>query len=114
MGRVKHWKSKGWTTLSGKLQVHVPIWEMLLHEMEKPGRDVRLDLVVKHVNVQGNEMANGLVMEGMCCNPLWSKQVALDSSHSESTVGLKARVGNRIRGHQNAVGVPTFGAHGHR
>ena len=23
-GRAQHWKSKGWTTTSGKLQVHVP------------------------------------------------------------------------------------------
>ena len=29
-GRAQHWKSKGWTTTSRKLQVHVPVWEMLL------------------------------------------------------------------------------------
>ena len=40
-GRAQHWKSKGWTTTSSKLQVHLPVREMLLHEMEKPGREVR-------------------------------------------------------------------------
>ena len=33
-GRAQHWKSKGWTTTSGKLQVHVPVWEMLLQEAQ--------------------------------------------------------------------------------
>ena len=65
-GRAQHWKSKGWTTTSGKLQVHVPVWELLLQEMATPGREVRWEHVPAHVNVQGNEMANGLAMEGMC------------------------------------------------
>ena len=88
-GRAQNWKSKGWTTSSGKLQVHVPVWEMLLHEMEKPGRDVRWEHVPAHVNVQGNEVANGLAMEGMCSSPLWSKQVLQDSS-----VGLRGGAGS--------------------
>ena len=93
-GRAQHWKSKGWTTTSGNLQVHVPVWEMLLHEMEKPGRDVRWEHVPAHVNVQGNEVANGLAMEGMCSGPLWSKQVQQDSSDSESIVGLRGGSGS--------------------
>ena len=44
-GRAQHWKSKGWTTTTGKLQVHVPVWEMLLQEMAKPGRAVRWEHV---------------------------------------------------------------------
>ena len=40
-GRAQHRKSKGWTTTSGKLQVHVPVREMLLQEMATPGREVR-------------------------------------------------------------------------
>ena len=55
-GTAQHWKSKGWTTTSGKLQVHVPVWEMLLREMAKPGREVRWEHVLAHVNVQGNEV----------------------------------------------------------
>ena len=81
--RAQHWKSKGWTTSFGKLQVHVPVWEMLLHETEKPGRDVKW-----------NEVANGLAMEGMCSGPLWSKQVLQDSSDSESTVVLRGGSGS--------------------
>ena len=81
--------SKGWTTTSGKLQVHVPVWEMVLHEMEKPGREVRWEHVLPHINVQGNEVANGLAMEGMCSSLPWSKQVQQNSSSSESTVGLR-------------------------
>ena len=57
-------------TTSGKLQLHVPVWEMLLQEMAKPGREVRWEHVPAHVNVQGNEVANGLAMEGMCSSPL--------------------------------------------
>ena len=87
-GRAQHWKSKGWTTTSGKLQVHVPVWEMLLQEMATPGREVRWEHVPAHVNVQGNEVANGLAMEGMCSSPLWSQHVAPHSSSgSESTEG---------------------------
>ena len=78
-GRAQHWKSKGWTTTSGKLQVHVPVWEMLLREMAKPGREVRWEHVPAHVNMQGNEVANGLAMEGMCSSPLWSQHVAQQS-----------------------------------
>ena len=73
--RARHWKSKEWTTTSGRLQVHVPVWEMLLLEMAKRGREVRWERVPAHVNVQGNDVANGLAMEGMCSSPLWSKQV---------------------------------------
>ena len=89
-GRAQHWRSKVWTTTSGKLQVHVPVWEMLLQEMAKPGREVRWEHFPAHVNVQGNEVANGLAMEGMCSSPLWSQHVTQQSSSgSESTVGLR-------------------------
>ena len=71
-GRAQHWKSKGWTTTCGKLQVHVPVWEVLLREMATPGREASWEHVPAHVNVQGNEMANGLAMEGMCSSPRWS------------------------------------------
>ena len=94
-GRAQHWRSKGWTTTSGKLQVHVPVWEMLLQEMAKPGKEVRWEHVPTHVNVQGNEVANGLAMEGMCSSPLWSQQVPQQlSSRSESTVGLRGGSGS--------------------
>ena len=94
-GRAQHWKSKGWTTTSGKMHVHVPVWEMLLREMAKPGREVRWEHVPAHVNVQGNEVANGLAMEGMCSSPLWSQHVAQQSSSgSESTVGLRGGSGS--------------------
>ena len=98
-GRAQHWKSKGWTTTSGKLQVHVPVWEILLQEMATPGREVRWEHVPAHVNVQGNEMANGLAMEGMCSSPLWSQHVApKSSSGSESTVGLRGGSGSASEG----------------
>ena len=94
-GRAQHWRSKGWTTTSGKLQVHVPVWEMLLREMAKLGREVRWEHVPAHVNVQGNEVVNGLAMEGMCSSPLWSQHVTQQSSSgSESTVGLRGGSGS--------------------
>ena len=94
-GRAQHWRSKRWTTTSGKLQVHVPVWEMLLQEMAKPGREVRREHVPAHVNVQGNEVVNGLAIEGMCSSPLWSQQVTQQSSSgSESTVGLRGGSGS--------------------
>ena len=95
----QHWKSKGWTTSSGKLQVHVPVWEILLREMATPGREVRWEHVRAHVNVQGNEMANGLAMEGMCSSPLWSQHAApTSSSGSDSTVGLRGGSGSESEG----------------
>ena len=94
-GRAQHWRSKGWTTASGKLQVHVPVWEMLLREMAQPGRELRWEHVPAHVKVQGNEVANGLAMEGMCLSPLWSQHVTQQSSSgSESTVGLRGGSGS--------------------
>ena len=48
----------------------------------------------RHDDVQGNEVTNGLAMEGMCSSPLWSKQVPRDSSDSESTVGLRGGSGS--------------------
>ena len=69
--------------------------EMLLQEMATPGREVRWEHVPAHVNVQGNEVANGLAMEGMCSSPLWSQHVASHSSTgSESTVGLRGGSGS--------------------
>ena len=89
-GRAQHWRSKGWTTTSGKLQVPMSVWEMLLQEIAKPRRKVKWEHVPAHVNVQGNEVANGLAMEGMCSSLLWSQQVTQQSSSgSESTVGLR-------------------------
>ena len=97
-GRAQHWKSKGWTTSSGKLQ-HVPVWEILLWEMATPGPEVRWEHVPAHVNVQGNEMANGLAMEGMCSSPLWSQHAArTSSSGSDSTVGLRGGSGSKSEG----------------
>ena len=68
---------------------------VLLQEMATPGREVRWEHVPAHVNVQGNEVANGLAMEGMCSSPLWSQHVAPHSSSgSESTVGLRGGSGS--------------------
>ena len=53
----------------------MPAWEMLLREIAKPGREVKWEHVPAHVNAQGNEVANGLAMEGMCWSPLWSQHV---------------------------------------
>ena len=76
----------------------MPVWEVLLREMAKPGREVRWEHVPAHVNVQGNEVANGLAMEGMCSSPLWSQHVTQfvkqSSSGSESTVGLRGGSGS--------------------
>ena len=94
-GRAHHWRSKGWATTSGKLQVHVPVWETLLQEMAKPRREVTCEHVLARVNVQGNGVANGLAMEGMCSSPLWTQQVTQQSSSgSESTVGLRGCSGS--------------------
>ena len=94
-GMAQHCKSKGWTTTSGKLQVHVLVLEMVLQEMATPGREVRWEHVPAHVNVQGNEVANGLAMEGMCSSLLWSQHVAQQSSSgSKSTVGLRGGSGS--------------------
>ena len=35
----------------------MPVWEMLLQEVAKPGKEVRWEYVPAHVNVQGNEVA---------------------------------------------------------
>ena len=68
----------------------MPFSEMVLREMAKPGREVRWEHIPAHVNVQGNEVANGLAMEGMCSSSLWSQHVTQPSSSgSESTVGLR-------------------------
>ena len=73
----------------------MPVWEMLLWEMAKPGREVRWEHVPAHVNVQGNEVASGLAMEGMCSSPLWSQHVTQQSlSGSESMVGLRGGSGS--------------------
>ena len=45
---------------------------VILHGMSKPRRQVRWELVPAQVNMYGNKVANGLAMEGMCSNPLWS------------------------------------------
>ena len=65
----------------------MPVWELLSQEMNKPGRQVRWD-VPAHVNVNGNEVANGLAVEGMCSSPLGSRNVRQDLD-SESKVGLR-------------------------
>ena len=68
---------------------------MVLQEMATLGREVRWEHVPAHVSVQGNEVANGLAMEGMCSSPLWSQHVAQQSSSgSESTVGLRGGSGS--------------------
>ena len=70
---------------------------MLLQEMAKLGREVRWEHVPAHVHVQGNEVANGLAMEGMCSSPPWSQQVTQQlSSGSESTVGLRGGSGSEL------------------
>ena len=66
----------------------VPVLELLLQEMHKPGRQVRWEHVPAHINVYGNEVANGLRVEGMCFNMLRSKNVKEDSD-SESTLRLR-------------------------
>ena len=51
--------------------------------------------VPAHVNVQGNEVAKRLAMEGMCSSPLWSQHVAPNSSSgSKSTIGLRGGSGS--------------------
>ena len=76
--------------------------------MAKPGREVRWEHVPTHVNVQGNEVANGLAMEGMCSSPLWSRHVTQQSSsESESTVG--SRGGSRSESEDTKALWPSLG-----
>ena len=63
------------------------MWELLLHEINKPGRQVRWEHVPAHVNVYGNKVANGLAVEETCSSTLWSRNVRQDSD-SEYTVRL--------------------------
>ena len=46
--------------------ISVLVWELLLQEMNKLGIKVRWVHIRAHVNAQGNEVANGFAMEGMC------------------------------------------------
>ena len=63
--------------------------------MAKQGREARWEHVSAHVSVQGNEVANGLAMEGMCSSPLWSRQVTQQSSSgSKSMVGWRGGSGS--------------------
>ena len=88
-GKAQHWKSKGWwTTASGALKANVPVWELLLHKMNQPGRQVQWEHVPAHVNLQGTEIANGLAMERMCSDLLRSRKFHTDSG-LESTLGLR-------------------------
>ena len=48
-----------------------------------------------HVNVQGNEVANGLRLEGMCGSLLWSRSQRQDSWRSESSAGLQGGFGEQ-------------------
>ena len=89
-GKAQNWKSRGWTTSLGALKAIVLVWELSLHEMSKPDKQVRWEHVPAHANVHGNEVANGFTMEGMCSNPLWSGKRHYDQgSDTESTVGLR-------------------------
>ena len=71
------------------MKANIPVWEMLLHEMAKPGRVIRWEHVLAHVNVQGNKVGNGLALKGMCDSLLWSRSRRRDSSSSKSTMRLQ-------------------------
>ena len=86
--RAKHWRSRGWTISGGTIHAHVPVWEILLPEMEEPGRGITWEHVPAHVNVEGTAVANGLALEGRCSSPLWSWRPQQSATDSESTVGL--------------------------
>ena len=87
-GKAQNWKSRRWTTASGTLKANVPAWELLLHEMSNLHRQVQREHAPAHVNVHGNEVANGLAMKGMCSNLLWSgKRCDDQDSDTDSTVG---------------------------
>ena len=57
---------------AGKLKVNMEVWENMLREIEKPGREIRWEHVPRNIEVEWNEGANSLAMEGTRTNPSWA------------------------------------------
>ena len=73
-GQVNKCRSRGCTTSTGRLKANAPVWEKLIEEIQKPGREVRWEHVPGHTYVEGNERANVLAMEEMCTSSLRARR----------------------------------------
>ena len=58
-GAAQGWKSRGWRGSSGRVAC-IELWEALLQESSKPGRELVWVIVPSHVDVSGNEEAHRL------------------------------------------------------
>ena len=69
-GKAEKWRSQGWMGTNGPLS-NVHMWVELLELIEELGPRLQWLWAPSHVGLEGNEVANGLVVEGMCQIPLW-------------------------------------------
>eukprot|EP00670_Eutreptiella_braarudii_P017476 CAMPEP_0174349448 /NCGR_PEP_ID=MMETSP0811_2-20130205/6181_1 /TAXON_ID=73025 ORGANISM="Eutreptiella gymnastica-like, Strain CCMP1594" /NCGR_SAMPLE_ID=MMETSP0811_2 /ASSEMBLY_ACC=CAM_ASM_000667 /LENGTH=305 /DNA_ID=CAMNT_0015476833 /DNA_START=215 /DNA_END=1132 /DNA_ORIENTATION=+ len=69
-GAAKRWKIKGWVGSCGPVS-NVPIWEMILTELEREGRELVWIKVPSHVTVEGNNEADRLASVGLHVHPLY-------------------------------------------
>ena len=51
---------------------NIPMWEQLICEIERPGRALKWICVPGHAELEGNDEAHQLAVEGVCMSALWA------------------------------------------
>ena len=69
-GAAKGWKIKGWVGSCGPVS-NVPIWELILSELEREGREILWIKVPSHVTIEGNNETDRLASVGRHAHPLY-------------------------------------------
>mmetsp|Transcript_137378 Transcript_137378/g.238953 ORF Transcript_137378/g.238953 Transcript_137378/m.238953 type:complete len:201 (-) Transcript_137378:319-921(-) len=72
-GSARRGKIRGWKNSQGVVVVNIPLWEMLIVELDRPGRIVQWVKIPSHVGIQGNVEADRLANIKRKSSPLYPK-----------------------------------------
>mmetsp|Transcript_137376 Transcript_137376/g.238948 ORF Transcript_137376/g.238948 Transcript_137376/m.238948 type:complete len:136 (-) Transcript_137376:522-929(-) len=97
-GSARRGKIRGWKNSQGVVVVNIPLWEMLIVELDRPGKVVQWVQIPSHVGTEGNVEADRLANIGRESSPL-CPQNAITGPAADGTLQLpckkrKANIGN--------------------
>jgi len=90
-GSARRWKVRGWKNAKGVVVSNPALWDLLINELDRPGRVVQWVKIPSHVGIEGNTEADRLANIGRESSPLYPKRTTSGPTTSHGTQPLSKR-----------------------
>ena len=90
-GSARRWKIRGLKNAKGVAVSNPALWDLLINELDRPGRIVQWVKIPSHVGIEGNVEADRLANLGRESSPLYPKHTTSGPASSHGTQPLRKK-----------------------